>query len=281
MIKKLRAISEAALLVGLAYLVYEIMFLIYNYLVYEAIQEGYQWINIDRYKNLSSYEEVALKYTGEHPLEYTVLCWVVIALILLVLLLPTKQNFVEMFSFRRLSLGNGLASVFAGLGLVFMINGALRYTSAVSDLNIDYLSGDIFQVYNLLYLMGIVGIITPIFEELFFRGVLLSRLGIGFGAMTSVVFSSFLFSVSHLNVIQGIYVFPVGLLAAYLVLTTGSIFAGIWLHMIYNMVNVYLAKIEFFQYNSLQLLVMTFLGIVLLAFGLYQVRGNPMESDIE
>lgn len=173
---------------------------------------------------------------------------------------------------RNLSIGNGLASVFVGLGLVFAINGSIRFASEATGMEFAYLSDTTLTVYSMMTLFVIIGLITPIFEELFFRGLILSRLHLGFGPIFAVVISSILFSVSHLNIIQGIYVFPVGLLAGYLVIKTGSIQSSIWLHVVYNMVNIYLAKIDFFQYNSVALLIMILIGFVLLAIGLSQVR---------
>jgi membrane protease YdiL (CAAX protease family) len=73
-----------------------------------------------------------------------------------------------------------------------------------------------------------------------------------------------------MNLVQSIYVFPVGLLAAFLVYKTGSILSAIWLHTLYNILNIYLAKIDFFQYNSVQLLILMLIGLSLLGIGLYQ-----------
>lgn len=279
MMKKVRALVEAGLLIGVGWLIYEILFFVYNYLIYQGVKQQWSFINIDAYLDLSGYEEAALAYVADHPLEYTLLCWLVIFVLFLLIMYPTGQRFTDLFSFRWLSIGNGLASIFAGFGLVFLINGAVRFASDVAEIDFEYLSDDIFSVYNIWYLMVIVGLVTPFFEELFFRGILLGRLKNGFGPLMTVLLSAVLFSLSHLNVIQGIYVLPVGILAAYLVLETGSVFSAVWLHMVYNLVNIYLAKIDFFQYNSVQLLVIALLGMVLLALGLNQIRPQHRAMD--
>lgn len=278
--KKIRALIESVLLIGIAYLIYEIMFFVYNYLVYKGIMGGLSYIKTESYKHLSSYEEVAMYYVKDHPLEYTLLCWFVLAVIFLIVALPTGQKVSTLFNLRWLSIKNSLACIFMGLGLVFCINGSIRFIGKVTELEFDYLSVDTFNVYSLITLFIIVGLLTPIFEELFFRGIILGRLKLGFGAFLTIILSSVLFSISHLNVIQSIYVFPVGLLAAYLVIETGTVLSSIWLHIVYNMVNIYLAKIDFFRYNSVQLLVMIFLGLVMLAFGLHELDKNPVNKGI-
>jgi ethanolamine transporter EutH len=75
-------------------------------------------------------------------------------------------------------------------------------------------------------------------------------------------------------------VLPLGILAGVLVIKTGSIFASVWLHMFYNILNIYLAKINFFQYNSVQLLVMISLGVALLIFGLQQLDDKILEQNL-
>ncbi len=245
--KQIRVLIETVLLMGIAYLIYEIMFFVYSYLIYKGASAGWAVIDITGYRQLEGYEEVALNYVKDHPLEYTLLCWLVLGIIFLLVALPSKQKLSNLFHMRNLSIGNGLASVFVGLGLVFAINGSIRFASEATGMEFAYLSDTTLTVYSMMTLFVIIGLITPIFEELFFRGLILSRLHLGFGPIFAVVISSILFSVSHLNIIQGIYVFPVGLLAGYLVIKTGSIQSSIWLHVVYNMVNIYLAKIDFFS----------------------------------
>ena len=106
----------------------------------------------------------------------------------------------------------------------------------------------------------------------------MGRLLKGFGATAAVVISALIFSLSHLNIVQSIFVLPIGILCGVLVVQTGSIFAGIWLHIVYNVVNIYLARMAVFQYNSLQLLIMVVFGIGLMAFGLSQIHERTAQT---
>lgn len=276
--RKLRALLEAGLLMGIAYLIYEIMFFVYNYIVYRGINEGWVFIDIEPYLHLSNYEAVALGYVKDHPLEYMLLCWVFIAVMFLLLAIIAREQAQKTFNLYSLRLVNGFASVFVGLGLVFAINGIVRFISETTKLEFDFMNLDNLDAYNIVYLFVIVGIVIPVFEEFFFRGVLLSRLRNGYGVFLTVVLSSVLFSVSHFNIVQSIYVLPVGLLAGYLVCETGSVFSAIWLHIAYNVVNIYLAKIDFFKYNSVQILVMILMGFVLMIFGMSQIRRDSQQK---
>ena len=268
--KQLRAILECILLLGIVYLIYEIMYFAYNYIIFYGLQQGWERIRIEAYTHLGDIESMTLEYVSNHPLEYTLISWLMIALLFFIVAVFSKQKLSQIFAVRHMSIKNSLASMVIGIGLVFLMNGLIRFIGAATDIEFSYLSSSTFQVYDLWFLMVVVGLLTPVFEELFFRGVVLSRLTHGFGPFLSILLSSVVFSLSHMNLVQSIYVFPVGLLAAYLVYRTGSIFSAIWLHTLYNILNIYLAKIDFFQYNSVQLLILILIGISLLGIGLIQ-----------
>ncbi|MDF1617107.1 CPBP family intramembrane glutamic endopeptidase [Petrocella sp. FN5] len=276
--KRLRAILECILLLGIVYLIYEIMYFAYNYIIFYGLHQGWEMLHIEAYTHLGDIESITLEYVRDHPLEYTLLSWLVVASSFLIVAVFSKQKLSQIFALRQMNMKNSLASMVTGIGLVFLMNGLIRFISAATDIEFSYLSSSTFRVYNLWFLMVIVGILTPIFEELFFRGVVLSRLSYGFGPFISIILSSVVFSLSHMNLVQSIYVFPVGLLAAILVYKTGSILSAIWLHTLYNILNIYLAKINFFQYNSVQLLILILIGISLLGVGLYQ---SEVQNAIE
>ncbi|PKM57024.1 MAG: hypothetical protein CVU98_08240 [Firmicutes bacterium HGW-Firmicutes-3] len=268
--KQLKAILECILLLGIVYLIYEIMYFAYNYIIFYGLQQGWELIRIEAYTHLGDIESMTLEYVSDHPLEYTLISWFMVACLFLIVAVFSKQKLSQIFAVRQMSIKNSLASMVIGIGLVFLMNGLIRFISAATDIEFSYLSPSTFRVYNLWFLMVAVGLLTPVFEELFFRGVVLSRLSYGFGPFTGILLSSVMFSLSHMNLVQSIYVFPVGLLAAFLVYKTGSILSAIWLHTLYNILNIYLAKIDFFQYNSVQLLILMLIGLSLLGIGLYQ-----------
>jgi len=270
--KQLRAILECILLLGIVYLIYEIMYFAYNYVIFYGLQQGWEFIRIEAYAHLGDIESMTLEYVRDHPLEYTLISWFMVACLFLIVTVFSKQKLCQIFALRKINIKNSLASMLIGIGMVFLMNGLIRFVSAATDIEFSYLSSSTFRVYKLWFLIAVVGLLTPIFEELFFRGIVLSRLSIGFSPFVSILLSSIMFSLIHMNLVQSIYVFPVGLLAAFLVYKTGSIVSAIWLHTLYNVLNIYLAKIDFFQYNSVQLLILILIGACLLGIGLHQLE---------
>lgn len=259
------------LLFGVVFLVYEIMYFGYMFVVRYGIVEGWSWIDASHYDGYNL-DQISLQYMTDHPVEYTVLSWLLILSVVVIVAIVTKGQVLKDMSLHWLTFANFLISVVVGLGLVFAMTGVVVLFGDATKYAIDYIPEDIFKSYELTYLVVIAGVITPIFEELFFRGLVMGRLGKGFTSTTAVVISALIFSLSHLNIVQSIFVLPIGLLCGILVVKTGSLFAGVWLHIVYNVVNIYLAKMAVFQYNSLQLLVMVVFGIGLMAFGLSQIH---------
>ena len=98
-----------------------------------------------------------------------------------------------------------------------------------------------YQADFIIQLIGL-GIITPIAEELMFRGIIYNRLVFMAGAKRSLWLSALLFGFFHGNMIQGIYGFIIGYLLAYMYEKYGSLKAPILLHITMNITSVVLTE---------------------------------------
>ncbi|MBC2582819.1 CPBP family intramembrane glutamic endopeptidase [Clostridium sp. DJ247] len=76
--------------------------------------------------------------------------------------------------------------------------------------------------------------VAPIFEEAIFRGIILEQLSKRYTPMLSIIVSSALFSFFHLNLIQFVNVFFLGVLSGIVYLKTNSLIPCIFLHFINN-----------------------------------------------
>ena len=81
----------------------------------------------------------------------------------------------------------------------------------------------------------IISIIGPIFEELFFRKLLIDRT-IKYGARVSIILSASLFGLMHGNLNQFFYAFLLGGFFAYVYIKTGKIIYTILLHISLNLI---------------------------------------------
>ncbi len=85
----------------------------------------------------------------------------------------------------------------------------------------------------------IAGILSPFFEELAFRKILLDPLR-PFGDRTAMIFSALMFGLFHMNFSQFFYAFAIGLVLAYAALKTGDIRVSVLLHILVNLMGAVL-----------------------------------------
>ncbi len=161
-------------------------------------------------------------------------------------MVPRNISWVE-FGFRRvaarwLSIGAALAIIFlfirltivlAIVGVAYLILPDINATIEATEARAELLTPS-DEMFVLLALIVLVSVITPIVEEMFFRGVLYrwlrNRLSFwGAAAISSVVFGLF-----HFNPIVFIAAAIVGFPLAWLYERTGSLWPSIILHAVTN-----------------------------------------------
>lgn len=92
--------------------------------------------------------------------------------------------------------------------------------------------------YELINIVVLAVVISPVLEEIFFRRLMYSSLKKNFGVLWAVVITSFLFAVVHLN----LYAFPVLFVLSIMLIIIyekdNTIFSPILLHSIFNSVMI-------------------------------------------
>ena len=132
-----------------------------------------------------------------------------------------------------------------------------------------------------------VGILTPITEELIFRGLLYRRLRWSTDARFAIPASAFIFAVFHGNLLQGIYAFCIGVLLAFLYERYHNLAAPVLVHVGANLISVVLTdgKVLDFLYESdreFDFIIFT-IGMMLVfvaAFYIILTRIRPERKDI-
>ncbi|MCR5310015.1 MAG: CPBP family intramembrane metalloprotease [Lachnospiraceae bacterium] len=81
-------------------------------------------------------------------------------------------------------------------------------------------------------------ILAPIFEEITMRGIILQRSKRAFGVVGCMVISAVLFGVFHMNIIQGLYVLPLGLFWGFVGYRFNSVIPCVVCHMLNNFLGV-------------------------------------------
>ena len=89
-------------------------------------------------------------------------------------------------------------------------------------------------ISNVIPVIIIVVILSPIIEEIVFRGVLLDKLR-GYGDGSAIWFSALTFALFHGNLSQFFYAFALGLIFGYIAIKTNTIRYTVILHILVNM----------------------------------------------
>jgi membrane protease YdiL (CAAX protease family) len=95
---------------------------------------------------------------------------------------------------------------------------------------------------SIIVTIVLVGILGPIAEEIFFRGFVLPGLIKRFGVGRSLLISSLVFSLFHIDPGAIVPTFALGLALGWVYLKTGSIWPAIFAHGLHNTVAVLVAK---------------------------------------
>ena len=81
-------------------------------------------------------------------------------------------------------------------------------------------------------------VLAPIFEEITMRGIILQRSKRAFGVIGCMIISAVMFGVFHMNIIQGLYVLPLGLFWGFVGYRFNSVIPCIFCHMLNNFLGV-------------------------------------------
>ena len=86
---------------------------------------------------------------------------------------------------------------------------------------------------NWIWSLIFAGILSPIIEEMMFRGVMLNKLR-RYGDKVAIITTAILFGLFHANFSQFFYAVALGMIFAYVALKTGTIKYSIILHIVVN-----------------------------------------------
>ena len=180
--------------------------------------------------------------------------------------------------YRRVFSANNTAYIFAsGIGGCVVLSTVLSILMSIKPSvftnynslmeNLDMGNGALTMVYVL--------IIGPISEELIFRGAIFDRFRLVYSFWIANALQALLFGVYHMNIIQGIYAFLLGMLLGMISYATGSIIASIAAHIIFN-ATTYLLQVAFS--SGIAFFILFLISAVVLFLGVRYYIGRCSEK---
>lgn len=149
-----------------------------------------------------------------------------------------------------------------GLGITDLLSG-FKNSDVINPVS------ELINSSNIWMNLILISIIGPIFEEIFFRKMLIDRT-IKYGGKISIFLSALLFGLFHGNLNQFFYAFLMGGFFAYLYIKTGKIIYPIVLHIIINLSG---SVISLFVGSSIDILsiIYSLSMMVIVIVGLYYI----------
>lgn len=139
--------------------------------------------------------------------------------------MPVRAGTVAVFYF--ICMGGLYLFNYVGVGVTSLLSLLLGRT--VGNPLVSLLDGA-----HLALTVLVVGLLSPFFEELVFRKLLLDKLR-PFGDKTAMWFTALSFGLFHMNFSQFFYATAIGLVLAYAALKTGNIKLSVALHILLNL----------------------------------------------
>lgn len=135
-----------------------------------------------------------------------------------------------------------IASLLVSAGVLIIVSKLLPHFDITQTQAVGFTATTITQRYELLLVYVTLAVIAPVAEELLFRGYLFGRVRQQLSAAATIVLTAVVFSVLHLGIGQleslqwniAIATFVLGLSIGIAREVTGSVWAGIIIHMIQN-----------------------------------------------
>lgn len=141
--------------------------------------------------------------------------------------------------FKNITLKNIALAIFCEV-LVYFVNYNMNITILQNMFKSSY---DIlivgFQSLMPLPVLIYACILGPIIEELLFRGYILKGLRNKYGMTVALLVSSVIFAVFHLNIVQILNAFIMGIIFGLLYIKTGSVFSCMLAHILNNSIAMY------------------------------------------
>lgn len=161
-------------------------------------------------------------------------------------------------------------TVFLSLIMNFMPQAFENYNQIMQ--NLEPSGGVITFIYVL--------IIGPASEEIIFRGAIFDRTRLAFGFFTGNIIQALLFGIYHMNLIQGIYAFLLGIVLGMVIYATGSIICSILTHIIFNS-TTYIIQYIFGDDSVIMavlFMILTVFSVIMLAFSLRYFVNRCMDK---
>ena len=128
----------------------------------------------------------------------------------------------------------------------------------------------LMSAHNSVFQLIIVILLIPIYEEIIFRYVIFGYLKKNYNIVCAIIGQALVFGFFHLNIVQGIYTFLLGIALALVYMYCESLVGSIILHIVFNLFGILIIPTLADTNPFMQYLVIIF-GIVSLVISILRI----------
>ncbi|MCD8077773.1 MAG: CPBP family intramembrane metalloprotease [Lachnospiraceae bacterium] len=184
--------------------------------------------------------ERTIEWISQYSYEVTTVSNLATLPVVLLFLRSDRRRGGEQYRpYDRVNIGYYVPVLVLGACACLAVNGMMYISGVMSAYSetLEEVSSQLYQGQLLVEMLGI-GILSPIVEEMVFRGLCMKRLQNGVGSTASIFLAALFFALYHGNVLQMIYAFILGLIFGYVYERFHSLAAPILAHCGANILSV-------------------------------------------
>lgn len=224
-------------------------------------------INIDKIKEIFLYNSFIIGAIGS-----------LISIVLFMIIYNySKENLIKRCKFKKINKEYIIYIFLIMLGLSLVIITFIDIMSNNSNIYEETNKNIKISCQSILA-FSCTSIFTPIFEEIFFRGIIFNELRKSANIISAIILQSLIFAIAHMNLIQGIYTFFLGIILAYFYIITNSIWSSILAHIIFNIMAICIGPIIFSISHNFSIIYII-IGLILLVGGTYYIFKNNTKQN--
>lgn len=182
-----------------------------------------------------------VQHRMSHNTIFLTLISAIVTLCIYFLVLKKKDNNLFVRSgFKSIHKSNIIMVLFMFIGLAAIISGFVYYVEKyfTSYEKVEKVIG-VTANTSIIAALAIT-ILLPLFEEILFRGLIFYELKTTVNIVLAIIIQGAIFGILHMNILQGIYTFILGVALAIVYNFTKSIWASIIGHILNNILGVFI-----------------------------------------
>ncbi|MDV8114573.1 type II CAAX endopeptidase family protein [Bacillus sp. BAU-SS-2023] len=185
------------------------------------------------------------------------------------ILLNYDKKLLSKTTFKKIQATDVINIILLGVGISVIVS---ILTAILQILIPSYtnVQDQLMTAHNSVFQLVIVILLIPIYEEILFRYVIFGYLKENYNIVCAVIGQALVFGFFHLNIVQGIYTFLLGIALALVYMYSESLIGSIILHIVFNLFGILIIPTLAASSPVMQYIVIIF-GIVSLFISILKI----------